>query len=157
MTLVNITIDQLFRQLREAREPAPRPLTRLEWVLLSVATAALFAVSVSILGAVYNVRVGLAFGLAVLTAAGLLLAPIRPRIAILLHLAGIALLPFPYAIYIEAWPLPVPQLISLSLLVGIITLRDPDARGRHLDCQPHTRSRRPRVHGVRRHASRRGR
>ncbi|GAB3295607.1 sensor histidine kinase [Pseudoclavibacter terrae] len=124
MTLMDITIDQMVRRLRESRNPAPRPLTRLEWILLAVATAALFAVSVSILGAVYGVHVGFAFGISALSTAGLLLAPVRPRLAILLHFAGTALFPFPYAIYAEAWPLPVPQLISLSLLLAIIALRE---------------------------------
>ncbi|WP_146078002.1 sensor histidine kinase [Pseudoclavibacter sp. AY1F1] len=121
---MDITIDQMVRQLREARNPTPRPLTRLEWILLAVTTAALFAVSVSILGAVYHVHVGFAFGISALSSAGLLLAPVRPRLAILLHFAGTALFPFPYAIYAEAWPLPVPQLISLSLLLAIIVLRE---------------------------------
>ena len=121
---MDITIDQLVRQLREARDPAPRPLTRLEWILLSITTAVLFAVSASILGAVYGVHVGFALGISALSTAGLLLAPVRPRLAILLHFAGTALFPFPYAMYAEAWPLPVPQLISLSLLLAIIALRE---------------------------------
>ena len=121
---MDITIDQLLRQLREQRIPGPRPLTRLEWILLAVATAALFAVSVSIQGAVYGVHVGFAFGISSLSAAGLLLAPVRPRLAILVHFAGTALFAFPWVLPIDAWPMPVPQLISLSILIAIIALRE---------------------------------
>lgn len=113
-----------------------RPGSRLRpgvWqgLLSGVLAAGVTAVSIPLLATLYDVFVPLAFLVAAIHAAALVLAPFRPRLAIGLSVGSVlaiaALSLGASRLPDLAWPLPVATLITALLVLALIGLRG-DAR-----------------------------
>jgi signal transduction histidine kinase len=101
------------------------PLPFWAWCVLALVCTALYTSAVPITSAVYEMDLVVAFALSTVQCGSLILAVFRPRLAAVLHLAAItALAVATRDSNAGAWPLPVTGLISSSVLLVILGIRE---------------------------------
>jgi signal transduction histidine kinase len=100
------------------------PVEVVSWFVVVFAAVALYSVTVPLDAAVYRVHVALAFGLGLLQAGSLPLALRWPWLAVGAFLAGqIGFQLLGHAPAGAPWPLTVPQIIIVALVVGLLAWR----------------------------------
>ncbi|MCW4458907.1 sensor histidine kinase [Microbacterium sp. MPKO10] len=96
------------------------------WITVGSVSLALYVVAVPVSSALYHVPVAVAFVLSAFTAGSLPLSLLRPRTAIALFVIGLlgnGILASAVRDPFWPWPVPVTEIITLALLIGLIQYR----------------------------------
>jgi signal transduction histidine kinase len=118
-------VRQFSVRMLESRDPV-RPFPVIGWLVVVTAGVLLFWSSVPVFVAVYGLNLGVAFALATLQCVTLPLSVRMPRTALLLHLVSLVIIgQVTRGSTDEFWPVPVPNLLALTVMLVVMGLREP--------------------------------
>ncbi len=113
-------------QIERSRVRQVRPFSVAGWVVVVCSAVILLWSSVPVLVAMYDLPLPLAFTLATLQCASIPLSVPRPRSALLLQLVCLtAIGTATRSVVDEFWPVPVPSLLALTVVLVVVGRREP--------------------------------